>query len=84
MQRISQDWKLRQDARRVICAAGAESAELVTSVDQAKEPIDSYDFVVTDTENKSFTTLVQSAGAKKCVNTAWVRQCIIAGALQPV
>ena len=68
----------------MICAAGAASAELVTSVDQAKEPIDSYDFVVTDTENKTFIGLLQSAGAKTCVNTAWVRQCIIAGALQPV
>lgn len=68
----------------MICAAGAESAELISSADQAKEPIDSYDFVVTDTENISFMASLQSAGAKKCVNTAWVRQCIIAGALQPV
>ena len=68
----------------MICAAGAESAELISSTDQAKEPIDSYDFVVTDTENHSFTASLQSVGAKKCVNTAWARQCIIAGALQPV
>lgn len=51
---------------------------------QAKEPIDSYDFVVIEGKNKLFLAPVQSAGAKKCVDTPWVRQCIIEEALQPV
>lgn len=68
----------------MICAAGAQSAELITAIKQAKEPIDSYDFVVTDTENESFTAEVREAGAQKVVNMGWVRQSIVSGALQPV
>ena len=72
----------REMIRKVVCAAGAASAELVKSFDKAKNPLDHYDIVIIDSRQKALETEAIRNGAKRCEGVPWVKQCIIMGALQ--
>jgi cellobiose-specific phosphotransferase system component IIB len=68
--------------RKVVCAAGATSAELVKSIEKAEKPLDQYDIIVFDSREKGLEIEARHNGAKRCYGIPWVKQSIIMGALQ--
>ncbi|KAF9520474.1 hypothetical protein BS47DRAFT_1335640 [Hydnum rufescens UP504] len=72
----------REMIRKVVCAAGAASAELVKSIEKAEKPLDQYDIIVFDSREKGLEIEARRNGAKRCHGIPWVKQSIIMGAPQ--
>ncbi|KAF8309483.1 hypothetical protein DL93DRAFT_2216530 [Clavulina sp. PMI_390] len=86
---------MREDTRRAVAAAGAPTAEVVSHLGDAKDSLDTYDYlvVVHEEKNGKVTEMVRQAkqaiakcniGGPKLVDNRWIKQCIIMGGIQPL
>lgn len=72
----------RLENRRVILSAGADSCDVESKTGDVKEPLISYDYVVTDVANQTLVKRLQDAKVKNITTMNWVRQSVICGTPQ--
>jgi len=71
----------RELHRKLACAAGAESAYLITVLDDAPHPLNYYDYVLLEPNNELIAQKAQSKGARFIVGIPWFRESIIMGSI---